>query len=426
MVQKIYYSIAWMLISPVLVLILALKNGNRRYVRWVLFLFTVVYGSTWGIEGIGDGTRHWQNVYLYYTGLSFAGFWNDLVDIVLFRTNLYVNEDVYIHVISYLTGGVLQMPGIFFVVVAIVYGYFFAGSMVKVFEVFPTYRRSLIFFSIAILFIMYLNIQSMNTVRTWTGFWILFYACINYYQTKNKKYLWLMFLPPFFHYGYFLMAVPAWIVAFLGNRKIIYTALFFMSFTFTILNPQMMVDQLSQFEVGEDAIRGYYVEEQRAIGERIEISQDTRWYLQYHRSGIVSWGIVGLTALFIIKGRYFREFNRLESSLFSTGILTKALSNSTWFFYAVANRSNAIAILFILAAVLIFWQRKYREQGGIWFTSLEKGVLTLICLTFVPYYVYILANVIEYMSVFIFLFPFLAWISEDVRTTVRELIGYFL
>ena len=40
---------------------------------------------------------------------------------------------------------------------------------------------------IALLFIMELNIQSMNTVRTWTGFWILFYACIRYLLVKNPS-----------------------------------------------------------------------------------------------------------------------------------------------------------------------------------------------------------------------------------------------
>ena len=427
MTSRLYYSIVLMLISPFLTLFAALREGNRRLIRWVLVLFTVVYGSTWGIEGrLGDGYRHWMRVYDYYVGLSFGEFLSGARDVLLFNSNPLINEDLYIHVISYVLGGVLNLPGLFFVVVALVYGYFFAGSMVKVFEVFPTYRKSIVFFGIAIVFIMYLDIQSMNTVRTWTGFWILFYACISYYQSGKSRYLWLMFLPPLFHIGFFIMAIPAWIVAFLGRRKTAFAALFFLSFITTIIQPDVAFQELERFEVGEDKIRAYHVEDQSTYVEGMEFAGESRWYQQYHHSPIIGLAVSAIAALFIISGRYFRDMNYLESSLFSIGILTMALSNSTWFLFAVQSRSETIAILFILAAVLIYWQRHYQSQKKINFSFAEKAVLYSAFLTFIPYYFYIAANTIEYLSVYMIIFPFFPWFSDDAVMTVREAIGYLI
>ena len=424
--NQVYASLFTMLLSPVFTLYAALRNGNRSYVRWVIFIFTIFYASTWDIEGIGDGSRHWQNVYDYYVGLNFGQFVADIGDILLFKNNPNINEDLYIHVISYLVGGILSLPGLFFIVVAMVYGYFFAGSMVKTFEIFPTYRRSILFLGIAIVFIMQLNIQSMNTVRTWTGFWILYYACISYYQSGRRKYIWLMFVPPFVHIGYFIMAIPAWIVVFARNRKLLYSILFFISFTTTIINPGQTINTLNELEVGKEKVHGYYQEEQTTVDQTLEYYEQSRWYVQYQKIGVLGWSIAVMAGLFIVSGRYFRDMNYLEASMFSVGIVTKVLSNSTWFLYAVANRSNAIAISFILAAILLYWQRKYVNEGGIRFSRLEKVVMYTTGITFLPYYVYLLSNTIEYLSALMFAFPFLAWISEDLKITVRELIGYFL
>jgi len=424
--QKYVYSIILMIITPLMTLIYALRQQSIEYKRWMIVFFTTIYGSTWGGHAIGDGIRHWANVYNYYVELSFLQFLADLADILTFVSHSQAKDDVYIHVISYLVGGVLGLPGLFFVVVAFIYGYFFAGSMVKTFKIFPTYKRSLVFLCLAITFIMMLNIQSMNTVRTWTGFWILYYGCISYYQTGKIKYLWLLIIPPFVHVGFFMLAIPTWLVVFVGIRKTLFASLFFMSFVTTIIDPEWVLAQIGGFEVGQDKIRGYYVEETSTMEETMEDNQDNRWYLTYRRLGIWSYGISVLAALFIVSGRYFTKMNRLEMSMFSIGILTQAFSNSTWFLYAVSNRSGIIAYHFILAAILIYWQREYLKQGKIRFSLAERLIVGLVVLALLPWFIYVLSTLLEYTSVYMLFWPFNAWLSYDARMSIREAIGFFL
>lgn len=424
--RTIVYNTGVALASPLISLFIALRTGNKKIIRWTITLFATLFASTFTMQSqLGDGVRHWENVYAYYVDLSLAQFFFDLFDIVFFISNPNVNEDVYIHVISYLSGGILGMPGLFFVIVGLVYGYFFAGSMVRLFDTFPSIKSHFPIFILALYFILLLNLQSMNTVRTWTGFWILFYGVISYYQTGNKKYILLILLPPLVHLGYFIMVLPAWAIIFINSNKKVITTLFFLSFSASLVTPQAVTDQLSQFEVGEEKIRGYYVEEQTGVLEQIQsqLAADSRWYLNYKRAGVADLALYGIAILFIANGTYISRMNYIESNLFSIGLLTKALSNSTWFLFAVSNRSNTIAMLFILAGLYLYWQRQIKFNKKFKFDHYTKLILNMLTIPILLVFFFHASNIIEYTSIFTLFTPFIVWISEDVRYSIREILG---
>lgn len=424
--RKIVYGSLLMLITPLLTLFQVLQSNDRYYIKWMLIVFATIYASTFDIEGIGDGSRHWQNVYDYYIGLSFPQFWSDLSDIVLFRTNADVNEDVYIHLLSYFTGSVLGLPGLFFTFVGFIYGYFFAGSMTKIFRHFPSWRRHFPFFIISIYFIAIFNLQSLNLVRYSTGFWVLFYATLQYHDTRRIKYLLLLFTAPLFHVGYFALALPVWVVMFLPIRRYWIMVFYFASFSFSIVTPQFAVSQLEKLEVGQEKVRGYYVEEKASIEDRIEREAESRWYRVYKRSGIMQLAVVGIAVVFLLNGDYLNRMNSLESLLFSAGLASKVLSNSTWFLFALSNRSGEIADLFILAAIVIYWQRHYAAGRALKMQPFLQLVLYAAVLFILPVFVYYLSNTIEYLSAYILFLPEIAWFNEELRITIRGLIGELL
>ena len=373
-----------------------------------------------------DGTRHLENVYEHYVGLSFVQFIDEIGDILLFRYNPELKGDLYIHVVSYLTGGLLGLPGLFFVVIAFVFGYFFAGSMFRLFQIFPTYKRSILFFNLAVVFILLMNIEKVNQIRTGTGLWILFYAFLSYQYTSKKKYLWLMLAPPLVHFGYFIMALPAWGVVWAGNRKMIYAALFFISFSTTLIAPQQATNQLSVTSLGERRVQAYEVEEQIGVDDRLENTKQLNWYARYGESGIVSWAVIVMAASFIIFGTYTKYMNIVESCLFSAGLLTKVLSNSTWFLYALTNRSDTIAIIFIMAALLLFWQRYYMNDIKLPIGKIHYSILAVCGFILAPYIIFKTAELIQVVNIFMFFAPFIPWFSEDFQISIREFLGYFL
>lgn len=411
-----------MLITPILTLVQVLRSRDRFYVRWMLTIFATIYGSTFNITGIGDGTRHWERVYDYYVDLSFLQFISNTGDILLLRSNVDLKGDLYIHVISYFTGGFLGQPGLFFVFVGFIYGYFFAGSMVKVFDVFPSFKKHFPFFILSIYFIAILNLQSMNTVRTWTGFWILFYAVISYYKSKKLKYLFLLFVPPLIHVGFFVMVLPAWLIVFIGLKKQFAIAIYALSFITSIITPQVVINQLSQLKIGQEKVESYSVIDKEVVNP----FASGRWYLQYKKSGTLEWLVVAIAIIFILNGSYLKDMNLLENKLFSIGLLSKALSNISWFLYALSNRTDVIASLFILAAIIIYWQRKYLQGGSIKMGLFSRITLNTCALLISPVFFYYLSNFIEYLSIYVFVLPAIAWVDESVRITVREVLGYFL
>ena len=416
-----------MFVSPAISLFHGLTGSfGREFKRKLLIVFITIYGSIITISGSNDGVVHLQNVYDHYVDLSFIDFFDEIFDIIFFIGNPYINDDLYIHFVSYLTGGVLGMPGLFFVVVSLVYAYFFAGSIFRLIELKKNFKYKWTVYAFITIFILWKNIEGINTVRTWTGLWVLFYACLSYYKTGQRKYLWLMFVPPLIHVGYFIMVIPALLVLILKVRHILFVVIFIASFTTTILNPQSMLMQLEKTEVGQSKIRGYYVEEQATYGEIEELYGQSAWYKRLYGVGFQNIGINILAFTIIFLGLYQFSMNSLESTLFSIGILTKALSNMTWFLTALNNRSGVIAGLFILGSVVLFLIRtnesRLKFERFKWFQFL----LVISFFLFIPFVIYKIADLIYFISVYMLAFPFIPWFTDTMNYSIREFLGFII
>jgi len=421
------YYLLIMFVFPVLSLAHGLRsNLGMKFKRKLLIVFITIYGSVITISESNDGFRHQERVYSHYVDLSFVDFFSEIFDILFFRGNPNINDDLYIHIISYLTGGVLGMPWLFFIVVSFVYAYFFSGSLFKVINLRKGVKYKWYVYGFVVIFILWKNIEGINTVRTWTGLWVLFYACISYYTTKKKKYLLLMFTPPLIHVGYFIMAIPAWLVLILGVRHKMFIILLILSFSTTILNPQIVLSQLEKTETGQNKIRGYYVEEERTSSELIEEYAQNTWYKRFYALGVQNLGVNLLAFVVIGLGVYRLNLNTLEAHLFSIGILTKALSNVTWFLTAVSNRSGLISGLFILACIVLFLLRNNSTDLQSKRLKLFNNLIKIGVLIFVPFFIYKIADMIYFISVYMLAFPFISWFADNTNYSIREFLGLFI
>jgi hypothetical protein len=328
--------------------------------------------------------------------------------------------------LSYLTGAVLGLPQFFFVFVSFIYAYFFSKSLFRLLRFTSGLKYSWLFYGFVLVFILWKNIEGINTVRTWTGLWVLFYGALSYFETKKKKYLLLMALPPFIHIGYFAMAIPAWIVVVLGKRPLIFALIFALSFFSPIINQGIFLSELEKTEVGQSKIRGYYIEEQNTSSEILDQYSGSNWYLKALQLGVHRWGINTIAFTLIIFGVYFGRMTNLESSLFSVGLLTGALSNSTWYIYALSNRSALIAGLFTLASLILLLQRYYFQRPNTLLKGLQYNIISIAFFMMAPFIIYKLADLIQFISFFILAFPFIPWFSDEVNLSIREALGAIL
>lgn len=428
--RAFFYNVLFMFFSPALSLIHGLRsNYTPEFKRRLIIVFLAIYGSTITLSESNDGTSHWNNVYVHYIDLPFTQFASEIGDILTFTYNPEINQDIYIHVLSYFLGTILGMPGLFFVFVSFVYAYFFAGSMIKIF--FLTQQKinySWAFYIIATVFILWKSFAGISTVRTWTGMWILFYACLSYYETKKIKYIFLMFVPPLIHVGYFIMAIPAWIVLILGVRYKLYIVIFTLSFVSVLVNPQSFNQQLEKTEVGASKVKAYGVEEKKSNDDIIEdrFSRNSAFYKTLYAVGLQKIPIYILAFSFIIFFVYRNGMTYLESHLFSIGLLMQALSNSTWFISALGNRSGLIAGLFILATTVLLLKRNYLQELSGDRQRAVKLSINISAILLIPFIIYMLASTIYFVSVYMIAFPFVPWFTDTLNFSIREFIGAFI
>lgn len=425
----IVLRLALMLISPALVLWSDLKSRNIEIKKWSLILFVTFLGSVITIKPglIGaDGARHWLMVYTTYSGMDFHTFLDGLWGILVFDPPSYARGDVYIHVLSYVLGSVLELPGLFFVFVSFVYGYFFSSSLIKIFAYLPKGRLPILFYGFAVVFLFWINVEEIQSVRTWTGGWVLFYGSLSYFETRKKKYLLIMAMPPLFHFGLFIMMIPVWIVVvFRGAyRYKIFALIFFISF-FISASHGFIDRHLAVNSLGERRVSAYSVKDVDDFYS-IEQYRENTWYLQSQRLGVQNRAMDILIFTVILTGIYFFRMSSLERSLFSAGILTVSLSNISILLFALHNRASKLGGLFVLCAFVLFLIRLLKEQRKFHFNVIQRVSFPLSFALFIPFLIYKVAAIIDFVSLFVFFFPFVPWFSPDLNFSIRELLGLML
>lgn len=417
--------LAGMLLAPPLLLVEAWRTTSTRYRHLLLTAFFAIYGATIGIAydptGAGpDGVRHLLKVYVHYTDLAFSDFLRELWEILTLQVGTAPNKDVYIHVVSYLVGGVLGVPALFFFVIGAVYGYFFSGSMLIIFRDWGKARLPMVTLFLIANFLLFKNIEGVNTVRTWTGLWVLVYGSLQYYRTRRFRYLLLMAMPPFIHLGYFIMALPAYAVLIFGSRVFLYAVLFTLSSTTTIINPGSFAEFAASTERGEGAVRGYYREEMAGADQVLEAQAGNRIWLVLTKLGVQRWALNIFIYTLLVCGILTITMNAFERWTASIGLLTLTLSNSMWFMFAIHNRAWIIGAVFLGAAFIMMRLRQADRFNVPRLKFAYQLGVAASAILFIPYFAYNLSTLIDYPSAFLLGAPFTVWLDPSVNLTIKE------
>lgn len=390
----------------------------------MLVLFVTLFGTTIQFAPGSDATRHLEHVYVHYYNLPVLDFLEELRDILLLQPQSDTNDDVYIHTLSFLSGSILGAPGLFFVFVSFVYGYFYASGLLKVFRYVNLQNGKWLLWAFAVFFVFYKTVDNINTVRTWTGLWVLFNGVFGYFETGKNRYLQLIVATPLIHIGYSAMALPALAVCVLKIRPVVYATIFAISF-FAKLTPSGIIDQLSTTQLGASKVDAYYTDPESGIN-RLESKSSANWYAYLGKQYAMLWGTQLLVASLLISGVYFTRMSRLEKALLSVALLSIALANFGHFFYALHNRCYAIAALFAIASVVLLLARNQKIfRSGFNHLLLNIGLLSSLAVYSITF-IFILSNLLYFVSTFMLGLPFLTWFSSDINLSLREFIGELL
>jgi len=434
--ENLKYHFLIFFFSPAIGLIYGLKNGSLKTIRWCIFAFTVIYGSLFtfsllgtergGPKGDGlDGAVHWNHVYDHYQYLQFSDWWGELLSILTLSPKIGSYADPYAHFLAYFVGGVLNVPQLFFVAVATVFGYFYSGAMVRIISYvnWKSGYNKFYFTFFTILFVLWCLPSSMQTVRTWTGMWVLIYAVLSYHDTKKWKYLILALCPLFIHFGYAVLGIGIWVVLFTGYRN---PKLYFIVFMISLFVSNFAVksgfnDYASQTDLGENKIQGYYVDDEKK--EKMDkglakISEKANFYKNYENYGIHQ---IVLSAVVIFIFVFLRQsgFGKVENMLFSYGLAQATVSNFFVTIFAVYNRGWAIAGVFIVVLMMVFLSKNKINNIRLAFLKV-KLPLFLITISISPLMLFYLSAFLNITSVFNIFLPIISWIEPEISISVRD------
>jgi len=402
-----------------------------RHLRWaekkvIIVLFTTIYASLLRYDDAADAARYMEMLFRY-DGMSLPTFLDTTVHIMTFDPIYGYANDLYVHSLSFLNASVLGLHGLFYPMVGFIYGYFYASGMSKILVWDKGKKLTFSVLFIIMLFIIHRSVTNLQTVRTWTGLWILFNGVVGYHQTKNRKYIFLMMVAPLIHFAYFVMALPAFAALFYKRipKKLI-IGLYAISF-FTTINPGGVINSAEDNALAKEKVRSYYRENQYGEGvdpimERRKITTSV-WYAKYGQTDAVYYGGHAF-ALFLILGGFFaKRMTDLEVALFTTGIMTATLANFGGFAYAFYSRTMANAVIYILATVALMAIRGAFSKDAMPMPRFMNMIKWICMLIFIPKIVYFLADFIGRTSIFITGMPFLGWINQDLNVSIREFIG---
>jgi len=419
MTSKLLNYLFVLLISPVLGLFFGLKEHNLVLKKWVIILFITLFGSTIVLQSGSDGATYVDIVDNFYLRMSFDEFIQGLNSIINLSPEYYQRGDPYVHILSYLAGGIFQSSQTLFVMVSFIYGYFYTSALLKVFYKFKIrkYTFPIIFFGVVLVF--WEGLEAMVTIRTWTGAWVLFYSSMSYFETNKKKYLFLIALTPLIHFAYFFISIPVWIVILYKSRSKIYLALYIVSFVYTI-NAGSFITSVSQSsDLASGRIVAYDRGEDYYSELRTRQSSQKNWYVNLGTT-LRNNSIHLLLLVFLIQGNYFKSMTSFETNLVSVALLMVALANFGSFIPAVYSRTMRNAGIYVLAVTVMllidnrFYINKYARQI-IDFTLITVMIFMGIFL------LYKFIGLTYFLSAFLFLNPSLPWFLKENNIPVRDI-----
>jgi len=426
-IRAVFYFSIISIFSPLVSLLYGFRQANVDIKRWALIVFITFYGSIIFLDESNDGYGHLMNVYVTYMDMTFSEFFNILFKILTFQRIDGTKGDLFIHILSFIVGPLLKTPSLFFIIVSFIYGYFYSSSLFLVARHITKSHKSRILLIFFALFVLWKNLEGINTVRTWTGLWVLFYGASHYFIYKKRKYLLITFIPPFIHFSYFLMAIPAWIVLFfkwIPSR--VFFALYMMSLGFSF-NAGKAVELVETTELG--ASRRQYVldsSNSKMIEKREGITEKRKksiWYLRLNEEGFHKIGFLILViAVFAL--RLPSKYNSYEFHLLNIGMLNAAMANYLSFIFAVYTRSHIIAEVFMMSFFVIFLAKRLYANNTTPAINILKKIYWVALIFFVPFVFYKAAEVIYLLSVFVIAFPFIPWFENSLNISVREVLRY--
>lgn len=424
------YLILLFLVSPFLGVIKLFKIKDEKTLTFFGTLFFGLVGSVFVyLEGT-DGHSHMMNAKARYLNMSFSEFFTQSYDVITFNA-VEGAADFYIHILSYLSASVLQTPELIHAFGGFILGYFFTKSVLLLLKGNLKTKKSTILIGFITLFMLIKSIEALNSLRMWTGMWVLFYGSYGWAVYKKKIYLYIILFSILVHFAYIIVLIPLIISFLFQNFKktiiIFYLFSFFTTFSFSFFESVIPKSDLIESKQNtyaidnEDKVKRF---EEMKTNYKSVLNQ-SNFYKAYGPSLYTTYSIVFLS--FLLSFFYLKETKDNNFKfLIATGIVIYATSNLINFAPELQGRLKIIASTFILAAAIRFYLTLKYYQLSAKSIRIINIIYIIFLISAIPVFLFQISDLFQNTSFFILLFPQISWLLGDNDISIRQAIELFI
>lgn len=393
-------------------------------------LFFGLVGSVFVYVPGTDGHSHLMNAKLHYTTMSLGEFFTKAYEVLTFSSTKG-STDLYLHIISFLSTSVLQSPSLIHVFAGMVLGYFFTKSVLLVMKDNLQAKKGYILLGFIALFLLIRSIGALNSIRMWTGMWVLFYGTYSYAIKKEVKYLYVIGFAILVHFSYLIIIVPT-IVTYLFQKKkkiviVLYIMSFFVSASFSSIEayiPKSNLLESKQKDYAIDSNADAKRFEKRSL-DRDSPASNVNFYKASGQTNYLNYSIVGLSAILIFF--YLKKSIDVNLNfLIAIGLGLYTFSNIVTFLPSLQGRSKTIAATFILAAAIYLQLNLKNYELSIKNKKLLNSGFGLFLISSIPMIMFQVSYIFQNFSFFLLLFPQVSWFLGDEDSSFRNIIGLLI
>lgn len=424
------YLLLLFFISPLLGLINLFRIKEEKVIVSFGTLFFGLLGSVFVYIKGTDGNTHLMNATKFYADMSLRDFFIKAYEVLTFSST-EGSTDLYLHVISFLSSSVLQSPSLIHVFSGLVLGYFFTKSVLLLLKDNLVTKKGYVLIGFIVLFLSIRSIGALNSIRMWTGMWVLFYGAYSYAIKKEVKYLYVIGFAIVVHFSYAIILIPVVISYLIQKKKRLLTAVYAISF-FTTLGFSVFQDYLPKSDLLEQKQKYTVIDSNdkaklfaKTANNAKATIENLNFYKAWGETNYLNYSIVGLTLLllfFYLPRKTDANFN----FLISLGVGLYTFANLVSFSPALQGRAKTIAATFILAAA-IHLQITIKDY---YLSSINKRFMkfgfVLFLIAAIPMFLFQISDIMFNISFFLFLFPQVSWFLGDNDISIRQAIGFLI
>lgn len=347
-----FYAFVIFLFSPVLAIILAVRQYKETWAKNIVWVFCSYYGLTFVIGNDKSDINRYRDRFEFFSTVNYSSgeFINELINGSEAGPDFL--QPLIMYIASLFTSNFKYALALF----GLIFGFFFSRNIWNVLQLAKGKLKWYSVFLIVIFSFVY-AVWDINVMRFTLAAHIFFYGAFTV-LIKEKKWGWIFVaISPFMHFTFTLPIIVLALYKILGKRPLIYFYLYLFSFFVSEINFDTIKNNLNFLPAAyREQSQGYLSEDYKK--ERQQLNEEKNFRGKFYQSAI-KWG----TALLLVS-IYFRR-KKLKDYKVWYGYLSFCL-----LFFSIFNILSLIPVmkrflflgyLFLVSFSFIYYQN-YAEK----------------------------------------------------------------